>query len=278
MPGPVRKLGKSRLASPRSWALAVCALLAVAVFTSPCFAGKLLTISTSSQAYEAFKDPGLDQFRKQAKAQVDVDVVTSETAVNRLSNGFSDVAAVAHRIDNRLKDQGFVEIPICKDDFAILAQVQTTVTNITEAQLRGIFSGAISNWNQLGGPDKELTVIVPSPESAAYKNFQRLVMDGHSISYDLMAAESSKVVDVIRRFPWSLTFVSQGATHGKPPGSKVVKINGLGPGDKGYPYAQTFSIVTKGKPKGLVKDFVEFVKSDETSALLKSMGMTPIHE
>ncbi|MBI9077725.1 MAG: substrate-binding domain-containing protein [Desulfatibacillum sp.] len=277
MQGP-RTLFRKCRRSP-SWRIigvvaSLCCLMCLA--GSPALAKDTFTISTSSQVYEAFKGHGVERFQKNTGAEVQIDVMTSEEAVARLVNGFSDIAATAERLDSRLKRQGYMEIPVCTDDFALLTHVQTTVKNVTQDQLRGIFSGAVTNWNQLGGPDKDLVVIVPSESSAAFRNFQRMVMEGHSMSWDVMVAESTMVEDVIRRIPWSLTFVAQGATHGKPQGSKVMKVNGLGPGDAGYPYLQTYSLVTKGKPDGLVKEFVDLVFTQSVTDHMKSLGMTPI--
>ena len=252
----------------------LCCLLCLA--GSPALAKDVFTISTSSQVYEAFRGHGVERFKAKTGADVQIDVMTSEEAVARLVNGFSDIAATAERLDSGLKRQGYVEIPVCTDDFALLTHVQTTVKNVTQDQLRGIFSGAIRNWSQLGGPDKPLVVIVPAQNSAAYRNFQRMVMEGHSMSWDVMVSQSTMVEDIIRRIPWSLTFVAQGATHGKPQGTKIMKVNGLGPGDDGYPYLQTYSLITKGKPQGLAKEFVDLVFTDSVSNHMKSLGMTPI--
>ncbi|SHL10360.1 phosphate ABC transporter substrate-binding protein, PhoT family [Desulfatibacillum alkenivorans DSM 16219] len=254
--------------------IALCVLMCLA--GSPALAKDVFTISSSSQVYEAFKDHGAKRFEAQTGATVQTDVMTSEEALARLVNGFSDMAAVAERLDAGLKRQGYVEIPVCTDDIALLTHVQTTVKNVTKDQLRGIFSGDITNWNQLGGPDKPLVVIVPSESSAAFRNFERMVMDGHPMSWDIMVAKSTMAEDIIRRIPWSLTFVAQGATRGKPQGAKVLQVNGIGPGDEGYPYVQTYSLVTKGKPDGYAKVFVDLVFSDSVANHMKSLGMKPL--
>lgn len=262
----------------------VAAMLTLALlgFNPPCGAETItqdtLTISSSAQVFEAFDGESLDGFRKKYDVDVKVDVLNSEEALARLVHGFSDVAAVALPLKRRLRAQGYVETPLCKDRLAVVAHAQVTVHNITEAQLQGIFSGDITNWSQLGGPDRPLVVVIPSSESAAYKNFSAQVLKGRELYYDLMTSRSTMVAEVIRRIPWSLSFVARGAVFGRPPGGKIVSINGMTPEDPAYPYEETYYLVTRGKPEGLVKKFIHYTESDDVQKIIRARGMLPLKD
>jgi len=280
----MRGESKARWSRGRSgvrWTVAAAVLaLALPGLGAPCRGETItedtLTISSSSQVYEAFEGESLDGFRDKYKVKVKVDILTSEAALARLVNGFSDIAATALPLSHRLKSQGFVEIPLCRDRIAVVAHAQVTVHNVTEDQLRGIFEGDITNWSQLGGPDRPLVVVVPSQESAAYKNFSAQVLKGGDLYFDLMTSRSTMVAEVIRRIPWSLSFVAQGAVYGRPQGSKIVSINGLTPEDPGYPYEETYYLVTRGEPKGLIKKFVNYTESAEVRKIVRERGMLPV--
>jgi len=46
----------------------------------------------------------------------------------------------------------------------------------------------------------------------------------------------------------------------------------------GYPYYQVFSFVTKGKPTGAVKEFIDDVLSGPGTKIMLKRGMTPYFE
>jgi len=59
---------------------------------------------------------------------------------------------------------------------------------------------------------------------------------------------------------------------------KVLKIEGRSPLDMGYPYYQVFSFVTKGKPTGAAKEFIDDVLSGPGTKIMLKRGMTPYFE
>jgi len=240
-------------------------------------AEELLKYSCSAQIYEAFGQERLDAFTKETGIKVELYVSTSGSAVYRLMNGFSDIASTARPLYYRHKESGYVEVAFARDPIAVIAHESCTVKDITEEQLRKIFNGEMKNWKDVGGPDQPIIVIVPGKDTGGYKNFDRLAMDRKEIVYDLMSSKSTMVIEAVKQFPWSISFISYGATVTKAV-TKTLKVNGLDPKDKGYPYYQTFSFVTKGEPAGNAKKFIDFALSDKGQQIMTDKGMVPIHK
>ena len=101
-------------------------------------------------------------------------------------------------------------------------------------------------------------------------------MKRKDIAHDFMAYDSTMVIEAVKFFPCgSVSFISQGAAvHHKE--LTTLKIDGLSPTDKDYPYYQEFYYVTKGEPTGNVKKFIDFTFSDEGKKIIKKYGMVPI--
>lgn len=241
-------------------------------------AAKALRYSCSAQVYEAIERLRIDHFTQKTGIPVEVSVVSSHQAVEDLLNGRSDLASTAEHLTREERDAGLIEIPFCRDPLAVVASRECTVTNLTEQEIRGIFSGAISNWKEVGGPHKLIVRIVPGVETAAYKNFKQMVMQGKEIQYDILTARSTVVIEELRFHSWSISFASQGAAYWGRKGLHLIKVNGLHPGDKGYPYYQIFSLVTRGKPTGAIQAFTEFAQSDQIRRIISNTGMLPLRE
>ncbi|MEW6261863.1 MAG: substrate-binding domain-containing protein [Thermodesulfobacteriota bacterium] len=247
------------------------------LFTSPAAAQDLpprpLKFACSAQVHEVIRDDILKLFTDKTGVKMEADLYSSSLAVSRLAYDLADVAATALRLDTRSKAEGLLEFPICKDALVIFTNPEMKVTDLTDKQIRDIFSGAITNWNQCGGPDRAFMLVIPTKDSALYQNFARMFMEGKDTVFDVMTARSTMVVDVARRFAGALSFVNLAATRGKPEGAKLVKVNGLGPDSPQYPYYQVFSLVTKGKPVGDAKKFLDFMMSEEVTKLLEARGV-----
>jgi phosphate transport system substrate-binding protein len=242
----------------------------------PANAAESLKLSCSAQVYEAFRGEFLESFRKKTGIAVNVDVTSSWAAVSQLSNGVSDVAATAEGLHPRFKAEGLRILPFCHDALVVITHIQNPVRDLTGDQLRAVFSGEITNWKDVDGPKLQVRVISPDKDTAAYKMFTGMVMRGAEVDYYLLTADSTAAAYITRRIAGAISFVNHGALERKSATNQVVRIDGHGPKDPTYPYFEVFSLVTKGRAAGLVKEFVDFTFSDEARSILAARGMRPI--
>jgi phosphate transport system substrate-binding protein len=69
-----------------------------------------------------------------------------------------------------------VEFKVAVDGIAIITHQSNTISNLTIAQLRGIYNGTLTNWNQVGGPDKAIALYGRQSTSGTYAYFQEHVL------------------------------------------------------------------------------------------------------
>ncbi len=234
-----------------------------------------LRYSCSAQVFEAFETERILAFREATGINVELYICSSVAAVNRLMNDLSDIASTSQKLIYPPQEHGYVVTTFCKDPLAVIVNAQCPVADISEKQLQGIFSRKVRSWEELGGPDKPILLVVPGMNTAAYLNFERQVMTRGLIKNDIMTFTSTQVVDLVKRFPWSISFITRGAVVSQF-AVRTLKINGLGTSDRSYPYHQEFSFVTKGSPVGPSKAFVDFALSESGIAIIKRRGMTPV--
>ena len=243
---------------------------------SPAMAEDILKYNCSNQVYKAFAKEKVEQFTKATGVKVTVRTASSGSCVYALMNGYCDIASTARALYRRHQDYGYVEIPFCKDPIAVIANKECGVHDLTEDQLQDIFSGGITNWKEVGGADLPILVIIPSKDTAANKNFRRQVMKHKDIKHDFMAYDSTMVIEAVKYFPCgAVSFISRGAVLHEET-IKRIRINGKRPRDPDYPYYQIFNYITKGEPKGPVKQFIDFAFSEKGKEIIVNNGMIPI--
>ena len=229
-----------------------------------------------SQVYSAFSKEHIKAFTETTGVKVNVKTASSSSCLISLGREFSNIASTSRKLYSRHEIYGYKEFPFCKDPIAVIARKECGVGNLTGEQLQDIFAGVITNWREVGGANLPVMIIVPDKNTAAHKNFRRQVMKHTDIEHDFMTHDSTMVIEAVRHFPCgAVSFISHGAAlHHKE--LKTLKIDGLSPTAKDYPYYQIFYFVTKTEPKGNLKKFIDFAYSEEGAKIIRNNGMVPI--
>ena len=237
---------------------------------------EVVKYSCSNQVYAAFSKEHIEAFTKATGVKVAVKRASSGSCVYHLGRGFCDIASTARKLYRRHEVYGYKKFPFCKDPIAVIARKECGVESLTEGQLQDIFAGVITNWQEVGGADLSVMIIVPGKDTAGHKNFMRQVMKRKDIEHDFMAYDSTLVIEAVKYFPCgAVSFVSQGAAvHHKE--LTILRIDGLSPTAEDYPYYQIFYLITKNEPEGNLKKFIDFAYSEEGAKIIRKNGMVPI--
>ena len=153
------------------------------------------------------------------------------------------------------------------------------LTNITLAQLKGIYGGRLSNWSQLGGPDARIAVMTRDSNSGTQEVFKKVVMKKTRIRPDaLMLASNGAMVQAVAGNKSAIGFVSIAYLE---PRLKALTVDGLKAGpatvkNGEYPLARTLYILTSGQPKGETKRFLDFLRSPEAKKIVVKEGFIPL--
>jgi phosphate transport system substrate-binding protein len=233
-----------------------------------------LRYASSAQVMAALGEGVLKQFEEDSGVKVDLFVGSSDVAVHRMMHGVADIASSAERIAYSSTDSGYTEILFAKAPIIVITNVSTPVKDLTIRQLKEIFNGSVNNWKEVGGPDKEIIVVIPDRNTAAFKNFTMLALKRYEVKFDYLAHQSTDVVNLVKHMPWSISFITKGEhTSGEP--VKTIAIDGRKPEDKDYPFLQEFYFVTKGEPEGSAKKLIDFFFTEKAKSAFKKSGLMP---
>jgi len=88
------------------------------------------------------------------------------------------------------KGVGLIEIPIALDAFVFIAHLSNPITSLTIEQIQDIFTGKVTNWNEVGGNNATISPYVREPNSGSQELMELLVMK----DLDMMQFPVSEVV------------------------------------------------------------------------------------
>lgn len=168
---------------------------------------------------------------------------------------------------------------VANDGIAMVVHKNNNVKNLTIEQIKDIFTGKIINWKEVGGPAMPIVVISRDVSSGTFEVFNSLILSGATqIDGALMLASNNAVVSTIASTPGAIGYAGLGYVNNT---INAVKVNNVMPTkatiqDKSYPIARTLHMYTNGKPKGLVKEYIDFILSPEGQKLVEEQGFIAV--
>ena len=112
---------------------------------------------------------------------------------------------------------GYTEIPVANLRIEAPVDPAVGVTGLDQGTVCSIFSGAITNWSQVGGPDEAIVVVYRLPGSGTgYIINNACGADGSQVPGAIGARSSGEVVNDVANTPGAIGYVEQANLNGLP--------------------------------------------------------------
>ncbi len=264
----------------------LAAVLCVGLMISvPTFAAKSLTIKGSTTVLpiaqscaEAFMDMHSD-------VNISVQGGGSGVGIASLIDGTCDIADASRPIKDKelvkAKENGVqaYENVVALDGIAVIVHPSNPVDGLSIEQIKKIYTGEISNWNEVGGKNMKITVISRDSASGTFETFNELALDKEKVRADaLLQASNQAVAQAVSRTPGAIGYVGLGYLSSS---VKGVDVDGVEPTKENvvngsYNLARKLFMYTNGAPAGVVKAFIDFVLSEKGQELVEKAGYVPL--
>lgn len=181
------------------------------------------------------------------------------------------------------------EIIFAQDVLAIITNENNPVQSLTLEQLGKIYSGEITNWEELGGNDEKIMLYGRQSSSGTYIFFREFVVKTEYDQSMIGMSGTAQIVQAIRSDKTGVGYVSSGyLDENVQTGLKVIEIQkdetttAYSPLDKenvisgNYPITRPLMQYTNGKPNGKLLEFILYQFSPEGEEIIESNGFYPI--
>jgi len=204
----------------------------------------------------------------------------SAAGITAAESGTAQIGMSSRNLNESEQDLWSVEI--AKDGLAVIVNPNNPVIDLKLDQVRDIYTGAVLNWGEFGGPDAAIHVITREEGSGSRSAFEELVLGSdYRVTPKAIVQDSNGAVrQLVADDPYSIGFISLGLVGigEKPvkalqlddiPATRENVINGS------YILYRPFLFVAKSEPEGTAKQFIDFVLSPEGQLILSDEGLIP---
>ncbi len=204
-----------------------------------------------------------------------LDVPGSGKGIEALLAGKANIAGASRPIKAEEKAKGVVGTVIGYDAVALFVNVDNPVNKLSKEQLKGIFTGKITNWKEVGGKDALIAVNteIQGAKRATIEMFNELVMDKapYGSGFKEIDLPKDQIVEVAHN-PNGIGAPSLGLLSAVPRDLrakvKVIAVDGVAPTHDTvrsgtYLASRPLNLATMGAPTGAVKAFIDFMLTPE---------------
>lgn len=169
-----------------------------------------------------------------------------------------------------INPKGLVDHKIAVVGVTPIVNNDVHLKNLSSSELIAIFTGKITNWHQLGGPDIPVTLINRSQGSGTRVTFEKYGLNGHESAVAQEQDSSGTVRQIVATTPGAISYVSFGYVNQS---VQPVSINGVKPTEQNVTHNRWRiwsyeHIYTKGTPRGLTAKFLHYLKNDHIQTTL----------
>lgn len=214
-----------------------------------------------------------------------VDVVVEKggslPALIALKRGALDVAAMERDLSVAEDDALTRNFLIARNDISIIVNGKSPVSSLSREQVRGLLTGAIVNWKQVGGHDAPVHVISRTRGSTSRQFVEDVVLGGGDITLNAREMESTKLLaERVAADPLAIGYTSLKDRQDMP-GIAHIGVDGVIATRPSvlsgrYPYTQSLYLALYGDKHGVAAEFVAFARSPAGQKIVEQQRMVPV--
>ena len=251
-----------------------------------------ITISGSS-ALLPLMEQSIEKFNeKYPEVEISAQAGGSGTGLTQVLDGTVNIGNSDIFAEDKLEaDQAkqLVDHKVVAQGFAVVVSKSLGIDNLTKDQIKDIFSGKVTDWNQItkedgtAGPDKEIFVVHRKSGSGTRATFEEKILDGdkslENDSIGVMQDSNGAVLTAMKQNEGAISYLGlaymntdeakEALTSVKIDGKSDEKANIC---DGSYPFWSWGHMYTKGEADEASKAFIEYVSSSDNKESLENLG------
>ncbi|MDF9867489.1 phosphate transport system substrate-binding protein [Bacilli bacterium PM5-3] len=224
------------------------------------------------------------KYQKDHDMKINLTADGSSAGIKAVANNISNIGMSSRELNDEEKKLNLNSYVIALDAIGVIVNKDNGVNNISLQQLHDIYSGKITNWQDVGGKNLPIRVISREDGSGTRDAFEETVslLNENKTSEvaktkAIIVNSSGAILENVIQKKGAIGYISLGSANND---IKLLAINNVKPNEenikaKKYLLSRDFIIVTK-KENEIIKQFINYILSDEGQKIVKNNNYIPV--
>lgn len=256
----------------RKFVLQLVTMAAVVTFAATAALAGSITVKGSTTVLPIAQKTAEAYMEAHPEVNISISGGGSGNGIKALIDGTTDIADASRFIKqeevNMAVENGHYPVPfgVALDSIVPVVHPSNSVQGLSLEQIKKIYQGKIKNWEEVGGPDKRITVISRDTSSGTYEVWEHIVMEGSRVYPGaLLQASNGAVAQAVAKNKNAIGYVGIGYINDD---LQALKVNGVVPSKQTtasgeFPIYRTLFMFTDGWPTGETGKFIKFIQHPE---------------
>lgn len=178
-----------------------------------------------------------------------------------------------------IKAEELVDHKVAAVGITPIVNKKVGVKNLTMEQLKGIFLGEITNWQEVGGANQAVVILNRAAGSGTRGTFEKWVLGGQTAIPAQEQDSSGMVRQIVADTPGAISYVAFSYVTDD---VMTLDLNGVSPTDENvttnqWPIWAYEHMYTKKNPDSLTQEFLDYVLSEDVQeGIVGELGYIPV--
>jgi phosphate transport system substrate-binding protein len=237
-----------------------------------------ITVVGSSTVSPLMAEIAKDFEKSKPDVRVDVQAGGSSRGITDVRNGVAEVGMISRALKPDESDLGHTLV--ARDGVSMIVHRDNPIPGLSKAQLVDIYTGKITNWSQLGGPDLAITVVSKAEGRSTLEVFSDYVgLSYKDIKAQMIIGDNQQGIQAVSSTPGAITYVSIGTAEyeaGNGAAIRLVPLDGMTPTTQAvaegrFPMVRELNLVYKS-PAALI----QHTASPKAVEIIRGQYMVPV--
>lgn len=203
----------------------------------------------------------------------------SGSGIQAAAEGRCDIGLSSRSLKEDEASGGLTETVLAYDGIAVIVHPDNPVSDLTLEQIAAIYTGAVSDWSEVGGNAGEIVRIGREAGSGTRDGFESVTDTKDACQYRQELTSTGDVMAAVSGNPGAIGYASLASLKDS---VKAVSVAGVSPTeetvkDGSYTLQRPFVLVTKTDTP-LSEDaqaFFDYITSPDAAAVISAAGVVP---
>lgn len=221
------------------------------------------------------------KYQETAADKVEINQIGSSAGITNAITGVSEIGMSSRDLKEEEVAEGIEEIAIAYDGIVVVTHPSNKVKDITMEQVKQIFTGEVTNWQELGGDDLEIVVVSREDGSGSRDAFQEIVDygSGELIKNAIIASGNGNIKTTVATNKHAVGFISFEYIDETIAPLQIDSVEPTAQNvlDGAYKLSRPFIFVYKDLSDN-GQQFIDYIMSDEGQEIVAETGAIPVNQ